>query len=106
MTCQEASAICLRDRDKNSLRIPGATMPFSEVLGMPRTLAYPEFPHMADATHGDVGAAGVCDRGDATWEESAAPPGVPRPHVHSLSMMYNGLEHTCEPDILGIVDAY
>ena len=103
--CQEAYAICLRDRDKNSLRAPGATMPFSRVLGMPRTLAYPDFPHMADAIHAYVGAAGVYDRGDATSrEESAAPPGVPRPHVHSLSMMYNGLELTCEPDILGIVE--
>ena len=44
MTGQDASAICLRDRDKNSLRAPGATLPFSEVLGMPRTLAYPDFP--------------------------------------------------------------
>ena len=44
MTCQEASAICLRDRDKNSLRIPGATMPFSEVFGMSRALAYLDVP--------------------------------------------------------------
>ena len=61
---------------------------------------------MADATLGDVGAAGVYDRGDATWEESAAPPGVPHPHVHSLSTMYSGLELTCELGILGIAERF